>query len=167
MEKGVVRLFYNVADMGEQIRLDEVAVFREKLRFLIPHEWVESEDENNTYLYHAPETDSGWLRVSLLTAKAADPEERMLALFPLSEKSFVSEKNGNRVQPSEKKVCQDGTDLHIYNWLVGNVVPPGRVFEAVFSYTILAERRHNRETQEMVELLQELVSEAIFSNGTQ
>jgi hypothetical protein len=153
--------------MGGQIRLDEVAVFGEKLRFLIPHEWVESEAEDNTYLYHAPETDSGWLRVSLITVNAADPEERLVALFPLSEELFVGEKNGNRVRPSEKKSCQDGTDLHIYYWAVGNVVKPGRVFEAVFSYTILAERRDDTETQEMVELLQELISEAIFSNGTQ
>jgi hypothetical protein len=153
--------------MDGQIRLDEVAIFGEKVRFLIPHEWVEGEDEDNTYLYHAPNTDSGWLRVSLITVNADDPEERLRALLPLSEELFISEKNGNRVQPSEKKSRQDGTDLHIYRWTVGNVVPPGRVFEALFSYTILEERRDERETRETVDLLEELVTEAIFSNGRQ
>ena len=149
------------------MRLDEVSIFGNKLRFFMPHEWVEGETDDDTYLYHAPEADSGWLRVSLITAKAADPQERLRALFPIHDELFVSEKNNNRVQPSEKKSCEGGTDIYIYYWKVANVVLPGRVFQALFSYTILAERRDERETQEMVELLEQLVSEAIFSNGTQ
>ena len=48
------------------IRLDRVFPFDEKLSFLIPHDWTEEFDTDH-YLYQAPNTDSGWLRVSLIT----------------------------------------------------------------------------------------------------
>lgn len=153
--------------MNKQIRLDEVGIFGEKIRFLIPHEWVEGEDENNTYLYHAPETDSGWLRVSLITINTDEPAERLRNLFSDRDELFTSEKQCNLVVPSEKKSQENGNQLHIYNWQVANIVPPDRVFQAVFSYTILAERRDEIETQETVRLVGQLVAESIFSNGLQ
>jgi len=151
--------------MDKQIRLDEVGIFGKKVRFLIPHEWVEGEDESNTYLYHAPETDSGWLRVSLITTKTNEPDKQVRCLFSDSDTIFTSEKQGNVVKQSEKSSVQEGTQIYIYNWQVANVVLPSRIFQAVFSYTILAERREEKQTQETVALLGKLVSEAIFSNG--
>jgi hypothetical protein len=138
-----------------------------KLRFLIPHDWVEGEDESDTYLYHAPETDSGWLRVSLITAKCEDPKAHLQGLFVDSDSVFASEKQGNLVEASEKSSEENGVHIHIYNWKVANVVLPNRIFEAVFSYTILAERRTDQESQETVQLVGELISEAIFTNGVQ
>jgi hypothetical protein len=59
-------------------RLDEVLIFNEKLSFLIPHEWIEAEEATDAYLYHYPETDSGWFRVSLNTVKTnTDPMKRL------------------------------------------------------------------------------------------
>ncbi len=153
--------------MNKQIRLDEVGIFGEKIPFLIPHEWVEGDDEDNTYLYHAPETDSGWLRVSLITVNTNEPAERLQRLFADSEDLTISEKNGNYVDRSEKSSHEDGNDIHIYYWKVANVVLPDRVLQAVFSYTILAERRDEIETQETVKLIGQLVAETIFSNGPQ
>ncbi len=153
--------------MNQQIRLDEVGVFGEKIRFLIPHEWVEGEDEENTYLYHAPETHSGWLRVSLITINSDEPAERLQQLFTDSDDLTISEKNGNYVDRSEKISHEDGNDIHIYYWKVANVVLPNCVLEALFSYTILAERRDQIQTQETVKLVGQLVAEAILSNGSQ
>ena len=153
--------------MEGRVRLDEVSIFNHKVRFLIPHDWVEGEDGSDTYLYHAPGAESGWLRVSLITAKAADPTEHLEELFPVTDCLLINETNGNRVQRSEKRSHEDGSDLHIYMWVVGNVVMPNRVAEAVFSYTILVEKINDRETQQTVELLEGLVSQAIFSNGLQ
>jgi hypothetical protein len=152
--------------MEKSIRLDEVSVFGGKVRFLIPHEWVEGEDEGNTYLYHAPETDSGWLRVSLITVNTNEPAERLQQLFADSDDLTISEKNGNYVNRSEKSSQGNGNDIHIYYWKVANVVLPNRVLEAVFSYTILAEKRNEMETHETVKLVGQLVAEAIFSNGS-
>ena len=105
--------------------------------------------------------------MSLITITTPTPEDRLRALFADSENTFISRKHGNLVEPSEKSSHQDGTDIYIYYWKLANVVQPDRVLEAVFSYTILAERRDQSETQEEVELIGSLVSEATFSNGTQ
>ena len=161
------RLVLECGTVESCIRLDEVSIFNHKLRFLIPHDWVEGEGGDDTYLYHAPGAESGWLRASLITAEAADPTERLQALFPITDSLLINETNGNRVQRSEKKPDEDGSDLHIYIWIVGNVVMPNRVFEAVFSYTILAEKINDRETQQVVKLLEELVLQVVFSNGLQ
>jgi len=69
---------------------------------------------------------------------------------------------GNMVEVSEKRSEEHGTPIHIYYWKVGNTILPDRVYEAVFSYTILAETMDDQETQEMVKLIENLVSEAVF-----
>jgi hypothetical protein len=151
--------------MGIQ-RLDEVSIFGEKVRFLIPHEWVEDESEEDTYLYHAPEAKSGWLRVSLITVRTDTPEERLRGLFSDSE-YFTSEQQGNLVARSEKQSRENGAQIYIYYWQVANAVQPNRVFQAVFSYTVLADKCEEPETQKSVELVGDLVSEAVFGNGSQ
>lgn len=159
-------LFQSVARMNNQVRLDEVTVFEEKLRFLILHDWVEGEAEDDHYLYHMPETKSGWMRVSLITVTTPEPEARLAQLFS-DRKAFFSAKMGNIVELSEKEVEEEGTAIHMYYWKVGNIVLPDRVYEAVFSYTVLADKMDDAETQQTVELLGEIVSEAVFSYGAQ
>ena len=151
--------------MNEQIRLDEVSVFGEKLRFLIPHDWIEGKSEADHYLYHLPGTKSGWMRVSLITVTTNTPSEHLAKLFSERESFFISETMGNMVEVSDKESEEQGTPIHIYYWKVGNIVLPDRVYEAVFSYTILAEAMDDQETQEMVELVEILVSEAVFGYG--
>src|SRR5947208_2822793 len=67
--------------MESSMRLDEVSIFGDKLSFLIPHEWVEGEGDDDHYLYHEPQADSGWLRVSLITVRTDDPELKLRKLF--------------------------------------------------------------------------------------
>jgi hypothetical protein len=68
--------------MEKTTRLDRVSIFGGKLSFLIPHEWIE-EVEGDNYLYHEPGTDSGWLRVSLITLQNADetPTQGLSRIF--------------------------------------------------------------------------------------
>jgi len=155
------------SEMNDQLRLDEVSVFGGKLRFLIPHDWVEAESEADHYLYHLPETKSGWMRVSLITLTTNTPREHLPKLFSERESFFISEKMRNMVEVSDKASEEQATPIHIYYWKVGNTVLPDRVYEAVFSYTIRAETMHDQATQEMVELIENLVSEAVFGYGLQ
>jgi hypothetical protein len=95
-------------------RLDEVSIFGKKVRFLIPHEWVEGDEETHDYyLYQAPHADS--------------------------EDWFISEESGNYVERSEKRSHEDGSDIHIYYWKVANIVLPDRVLE-LFSHTPFLQR---------------------------
>lgn len=148
-------------------QLDRVFLFRDKVSFRIPHEWVESKEEDDYYLYCAPDTDSGWLRVSLLTLKTlrGDPRKRLKRVFSSKKNVYREESTGNLVSASEKDSEADGEAIHLYYWRVGNVVPPDQICEAVFSYTVLSETVRDVKTRRMVELIGELVSQANFSAG--
>jgi hypothetical protein len=149
------------------IQLDRVFLFGDKLSFRIPHEWVESDEGEDSYLYRAPGTDSGWLRVSLLTLKTVcrDPCKRLKKLF-LSKKNVRIEKStGNLVSVSEKDSEEGGEPIHLYYWRVGNVIPPDEICEAIFSYTVLSERVRDLKTIRTVQLIGELVSQAEFAPG--
>jgi hypothetical protein len=147
--------------MKDITRLDRVSIFGDKLSFHIPHEWVETIDDDH-YLYHRPETESGWLRVTLLTVRTGDesPAERLKTSFGSRENVIVEPETGNLVSISEKDSEEDGDRIHLYYWMVANVVPPDLIREAVFSYTVLLDRINDDETQQAVRLVGQLVSRA-------
>lgn len=62
------------------LRLDHVFVFGDQLSFLIAHEWSESDEERDHYLYHLPNADSGWFRVSLMTLRGEEKASRSYLL---------------------------------------------------------------------------------------
>src|SRR5215469_9570532 len=120
-------------------RLDAVSIFNDKLRFLIPHEWIEVEsDEKDMYQYQLPDAISGFFRVSLITADG--PAEKLRKSFQEEHGNVeVNPTTGNLIARSEKASTQDGTRIHIYYWFVGGSVAPRVLREAVFSYTVLAD----------------------------
>lgn len=149
--------------MDEFVRLDEVSVFGDKLRFLIPHEWEEKDDGADLHMYCAPNAKSGWFRVSLITIQnVQDPPQRLREITAEWEAPSVDEETGNVIASWEKDSTEDGVPIHLYYWKVANAVPPDKVREAVFSYTVLTEDVNNPETQQMIGILQQLVSRASF-----
>jgi hypothetical protein len=150
--------------MEKITRLDKVSIFGDKLSFLIPHEWVE-EDEGDNYLYHEPETDSGWLRVSLVTHRNMEepPALRLKRLFEGQEHVMVEKQTGNVVKFSEQESEEKNVPIHNYVWIVANVVPPEMLCEAVFSYTVLLDRVNTENTRAAVDIIGKLVSRAYFS----
>jgi|ERR1700722_1778173 hypothetical protein len=153
--------------MEKITRLDRVSIFGGKLSFLIPHEWIE-EDEGDNYLYQEPETDSGWLRVTLITFRNAEeePGQRLKRHFEGQDNVTVEKRTGNVVRFYEKDSEEEGVLIHNYNWTVANVVLPDMVREAVFSYTVLLDRVKMENTRTTVLLIGELVSQAEFSPPT-
>jgi hypothetical protein len=157
----------NPQDHSEKaVQLERVFLFGDKLSFLIPRTFVESEEEEDDHcLYQEPDTDSGWLRVSLITSKDVDrdPAERLRKFFGSKKNVYNEERTGNLVSVFEKDSEQDGDSIHLYYWAVGNVIPPDAICEALFSYTVLSERVRDFNTTRMVKLLGELVSKAEFA----
>jgi len=158
--------------MEDIIRLDRVSIFRDQLSFLIPRDWVEGESEEDYYLYHAANTDSGWLRVSLLTRELAKetPADRLhrLHLKWRSEDEdhvFIEERTNNVIRVREKDTEQDGELLCLYYWYVANLVEPNLVQEAIFYFTVLRARIHNPQTLDMIKIVGELVTQAQFSRA--
>lgn len=147
--------------------LDRVFLFGDKVSFRIPHEWIESNDGDDCYLYHAPDTDSGWLRVSLNTIKGVhgNLHERLKKAFASKENVRTEKSTGNLISVSEKSSEEDGRAIHLYYWYVGNVIAPDEVCKAIFSYTVLSERVRDLKTMRTVELIGQLVSETRFASG--
>jgi hypothetical protein len=153
------------AAMESITSLDRVFVFGDRVSFLIPHEWIEQTSENDHYLYQRPETDSGWLRVSLLTIKTVreTPSQCLQRMFANRDGVSVEEQTGNMVSASEKDSEEEGVKIHLYYWGVANIAPPDAVCEAVFSYTILLDRIKEAETVFTVKVIGQLASQAEFS----
>jgi hypothetical protein len=73
------------------------------------------------------------------------------------------EQTGNLVHAFERDSEEDGAKIHLYYWIVANVVEPNLVREAVFSYTVLHERINDEDTARMLGLLGRIVSRADFN----
>jgi hypothetical protein len=144
-------------------RLDAVSIFNDKLTFLIPHEWIEVEsDENDVYQYQLPDAASGFFRVSLITGHG--PVEKLRQSFQKEHGNVeVNPTTGNFIARSEKASTQDGTRIHIHYWFVGGSVSPDVIREAVFSYTVLADLIDDSETQCDVKIIGQLVADARFN----
>jgi hypothetical protein len=149
-------------------RLDRVFPFEEKLSFLIPHEWT-GEYDTDHYLYQAPNTDSGWLRVSLitLTNPGECSKERLSELLNERAQKEAGEfhESGENIvvawkQPSE----ENGSPICNYWWAVGYSFASNLARETLFSYTILGERSEETETRETVSLIGRLVADAQFTD---
>lgn len=151
------------------IRLDRVSTFGEKLSFLIPHEWVEGSDETDHCLYHAPNTDSGWLRVSLITV--TDPSkcsrERLGELLRERAQKEAGElyESGENIVAAWRQLSEEsGVPICNYWWAVGHSFGPSLAREALFSYTVLRERSDDAETKGTVSLIGRLVADARFTD---
>jgi hypothetical protein len=105
--------------MEDIIRLDGVSTFRDQLSFLIPRDWVEGESEEDHYLYRAPNTDSGWLRVSLISLKVdkETPTERLHRLHSQwrseDEDNVFIERTNNVIRVRKKDTEQNGELLRL------------------------------------------------------
>jgi len=150
--------------MGNVTRLDRVSVFGDALSFLIPHEWIEGQSEDDHYLYHLPEAESGWLRVSLITVKVPNESvsRKLDEIFEGEKHVTIEEQTGNRVCTWEKDSEEDGVPIHLFYWKIAKAVPPNLVREAIFSYTVLSDLADLKETRDMVDPVGRLVCQAVF-----
>ena len=152
-------------------RLDRVAVFGDQLSLLIPHEWVESEEASDYYLYHAPGADSGWLRVSLISIKGPKcrSEEELRALLAeraQKEQGALLDVGENILVAWTKDSEEDGVPITNFWWAVGHFHGPALSHEAIFSFTVLRERKNQSETLKTVEMVGMLVGQASFALPT-
>lgn len=149
-------------------RLDRVLTFGDQLSFLIPHEWIEGEEEPDHYLYHLPNADSGWLRVSLVTLKGPGKASKehlreLLAERAQKERGDFYEVGDNIVAAWEQLSEENGVPICNHWWAVGHSYGPDLGHEALFSYTVLGDRREDTETRGTVGLLAKLVADATFA----
>ena len=149
--------------MENEVRLDEISAFGDKLVFLVPHEWVEGDEGDDLCFFHAPSDSSGGLRVSLITVTGVrDSADKFKRAFKDAKALQIDEDTGNWVDRWEKDSVEDGAPIHLYYWKVANALPPDIFREAIFSYTVLASQVGLPETERTVKLLGIIAPKAAF-----
>ena len=144
-------------------RLDRVSIFGDKLSFLIPHEWIEEQEDGENYLYHAPNAESGWFRVSLITAPNSPERLREhLAERAQQEHGRLYTAGDNIIVTWERPSEEDGVPIYHFWWAVGHSHEPELSREALFTYTVLLDRREDTQTRQTVSLLADLIANAEF-----
>ena len=103
--------------------------------------------------------------MSLNTAKAVGetPAQLLKRLFEGRKNVTHDASTGNWVSTYERDSEEEGAKIRLYYWIVANVAEADLVREAVFSYTVLLERTTDRQTAQMLSLLEQIVSRANFS----
>ena len=103
--------------------------------------------------------------MSLNTSRAVDetPARILRRLFDGKKNVTHDERTGNVVCSYERDAEDEGPKIHLYYWIVANVVEPDLVREAVFSYTVLSERTAEEQTRRMLSLIRQIVSRASFN----
>jgi hypothetical protein len=115
-------------------RLDRVLTFGDQLSFLIPHEWIEGEQEPDHYLDHAPNDDSGWFLVRLITLRNPSKTlHELLAVRVAKEQGDLWEVGGNSVVTWEQLSHEDGTRSGTIGGLSATAVAPTLVADAEFA----------------------------------
>lgn len=155
----------NFASMQGVTRLDEITLFNGKLTFLIPHEWQEIVEGEDLYCYGQPGASLGWLRVSLNTTMASqETSAETLNKIVEGKNAARNERTGNCVWTRERNTKEDGVPIHLFYWFVVNVAGSSLVREAIFSYTVLEDRKNEEETQSLVELIAQIAGLARFNS---
>lgn len=113
-------------------------------------------------MYCQPAAESGWFRVSLNTAKAAQTPAEELRKLVRRTNATHDEQNGNWVWTRERDSEEGGVKIHLYYWFVANIVEPDLLREAIFSYTVLSDRINDAETKKMLHLIGQIVRRAKF-----
>lgn len=143
----------------EGLRLDEIT-YLDKIKFLIPHHWVEEDDEEEG-CYFDPAGDSGWLRVSLIRVDGAGTQDE-LRNDAREKGERLFEAGENLVRASVKSNIEQGEKISVHFWKVSRSVFPDLVRIAVFSYTVPESRTTHETWSAELKLIEDLVSKAEF-----
>jgi hypothetical protein len=103
--------------------------------------------------------------VSLITAKNSSAKARdLFAERARQESRNLYQSDRNLIARWERPSQEGGVPIYQYWWAVLHSLGPDLSREALFSYTVLAERRGDAETQDAVSILSDLFCKAGFSD---
>lgn len=148
--------------------------YRGGVTFRIPAHWREEYSNLEGGMFYADHSDSGTLRLTIMTLAKPKLAQSPSALDMLEvivnrlrNDGVVGvtkeRKDGNAFFKYEQIISEEGVRLTIFNWIVANSLPPNRARVATFSYTILASQRNRLRIQRDLEILDAEIEAASFS----
>ena len=137
--------------------------------FRIPSDWVEEYDDYTGGVFYSEASDLDTLRLSITTASNPNPISLpMLADFlgrfgPATGKALETLPTGNVLLNYVEKANDQGDDILVHFWLIGNLVTPNNIRIANFSFTCLASQTGSEYLNEVISLLDREIRQATFS----
>jgi hypothetical protein len=140
------------------------------VRFHVPSSWVEEYQPEGGGTFYEDRDDSGTLRLNVLTFASKEPVTsngipQLFKEMSLTHNSIDLRAlpNGNVLLKYADRAVEEGEELLIYYWQLGNPVPPKHLRIADFSFTILASQSSDTEIIEQVRMLDGEIAGAEFA----
>ncbi len=136
-------------------------------RFYLPTSWVEEYELAGGGMFFDDKSDSGTLRISVVSAEKSSGKDKIEApeelIREISGTNAVEHlPNGATFGHSVTVGMEDGKELSIYTWYVGVPIAETIVRIIIFSYVILSAQKSDPLIQEEIEMLSRSISEGEY-----
>jgi hypothetical protein len=133
--------------------------------FRVPADWLGEYEDAGGATFYADEPDSGALRLNVLTFEAPSRPSAADLLRAVEGPRRTAEllPTGNALATYAEDATEDGVPLQLFYWEVANGVDPSHVRLAVFSYTVLRERRDLPEVAAEIAMLDREIRRTAFA----
>lgn len=138
------------------------------VRFRIPAHWKEEYEEAGGGTFYAPGSDTGTLRLNILTFKA--PPDKPVDLSTASQVlASEAQKRGVRVSQlrdgvaiirSDEQTQENRDTLNIRYWRIAQILPPVDIRLVIFSYTMLVSESNSATLAAELAMLDEEIAAA-------
>ena len=148
---------------------DRVSLFNDKISIRIPHDWVEEEDDDDgMYMFHDPDIEVGWYRVSLIKNET----ENIFLESDLEDLIASSHKGENELFKAGKMFvavwhenAKFEDDMRMFYWEAGAIVNPKLIRSVIFSLAVKKNRIQEKGFAETLSMIQECVFATQFERN--
>jgi len=134
--------------------------------FSVPESWREEYESSGGATFFEDRSDSGTLRLNVLSFESKDePAEKMaLSVFPAGSYELLP--NGFPMRYEVTEASEHGENLHLHSWSIAVPVPPHSVRLAMFRHTVLAGQESDPLISAELDFLQRSIRSAAFSQAS-
>jgi len=139
-----------------------------EVTFPIPADWKVEVDQDGGGIFFDDRSNSGTLRLTVLTAKSPRPvsPKAGLDLLPSSaSETGILLANGTALSSSINRAREDGQAITVFKWTLARAAPPQHARLALFTYTILSSLEADKQTLEEFAVVEAIVRNTIVSNA--
>jgi hypothetical protein len=160
--------FFRTASSDEP-KLKKISYRGGVVEFSIPANWKEEYEQDGGGMFYEQSTDSGTLRLNVITAKAPSPindksaSDTLKGLKAAKSREVVLLPNGNALLHFSEPAIEAGHKLHMLYWIVANPVGTSHVRVATFSYTLLEGQQNQARFTKEIALIDSEVRKATFA----
>ncbi len=160
--------FFGTASAGEP-KLKRVSYRGGVVEFSIPANWKEEYEQDGGGMFYEQSTDSGTLRLNVITAKSPSPinersaSETLKGLKAAKSRQVDLLPNGNAFLHFSEPGTEAGHKLYMLFWIVANPVGTNHVRIATFSYTLLEGQQNQAKFTNEIALIDSQVRKATFA----